>query len=156
LPSGEKATVQTVPACPFRTASSFTSWGSSRAGLSNRTARARQRQTVRLIASHSPAGSGDDLPDRLAVVDGPAVGSGHLQLARVEPQLVQDGRVDVRDVVPMLDGVEADLVRRSVNDSTLDAAAGHQHREAVDVMVPPVGALRARRAAELARKDHDG
>ena len=99
--------------------------------------------------------SRDDLVDRLAVVDVEALAAGDFQLAGVEAELLQDRGVDVGDVVAVLDGVEADLVGRAVNDAALDAAAGHPDREAVDVMVAAVGALRAGRAAELGGEEHD-
>src|SRR5262245_25987659 len=68
-------------------------------------------------------GSGDDFPDRPAVVDLQALAARHLQPARVEAELVQHRRVDVGDVVPVLDRVETDVVRRPVDDPALDAAA---------------------------------
>ena len=80
---------------------------------------------------------------------------GIFEPARVEAELVQDRGVDVGDVVAVLDGVEADLVGRAVDDAALDAAAGHPDREAVDVVVAAVGALRAGRAAELGGEDHE-
>ncbi len=58
-----------------------------------------------------------NLPDRLAVVDLQPLAAGDLQLARVEAELVQDRGVDVGDVVAVLDGVEADLVGRAVDDA---------------------------------------
>ena len=45
--------------------------------------------------------------------------------------------------MPVLDRVEADLVGRAVDDSALDAAACHPDREAVDVVVAAIAALRA-------------
>ena len=97
----------------------------------------------------------DDLADRLAVVDVEALAAGDFEPARVEAELVQDRGVDVGDVVAVLDGVEADLVGRAVDDAALDAAAGHPDREAVDVMVAAVAALRAGRAAELGGEDDE-
>src|SRR5262245_44527258 len=79
--------------------------------------------------------SGDDLGDRLAVVDVEALAAGHLQLARIQAELMQDGGVDVGYVVAVLDSVEADLVSGAMYDAALEAAARHPHREAVDVMV---------------------
>src|SRR5262245_22392784 len=52
-------------------------------------------------------GSREDLADHLAVVDLQTLPPRHLQLARVEAELVEDRRVNVGDVVPMFDGVEA-------------------------------------------------
>ena len=57
--------------------------------------------------------------------------AGNGEPARVEAELVQDRGVDVGDVVAVLDGVEAELVGRAVDDAALDAAAGQPDGEAV-------------------------
>ena len=82
--------------------------------------------------------------DRLAEVDLQPLAAGDFEPARVEAELVQDGGVDVGDVVAVLDGVEAELVGGAVGDAALDAAAGQPDREAVGVVVAAVGALRRR------------
>src|SRR5262245_3073345 len=79
--------------------------------------------------------SGDDLADGFAEVDLQALVAGHFQLPRVEAELVQDGGVDVGDVVTVLGGMEADLIGGAVDDAALDAAAGQPHAEAVGVMI---------------------
>ena len=56
----------------------------------------------------------------------------------VQSQLVQQGGVQVCDVVPILHGVEADLVGRSVHCAPANAAAGHPDREAVGVMIATI------------------
>ena len=76
-------------------------------------------------------------------------------LAGVEAELVEDRGVDVGDVVAVLDGVEADLVGRAVDDAALQAAAGHPDGEAEDVMVAAVGTLRTGRATEFGGEDHE-
>ena len=58
--------------------------------------------------------------------------------------------MQVGDVVAVLDGVEAELVGRAVDDAALDAAAGQPDGEAVRVMVAAVGTL-ARRACGRTR-----
>ena len=93
-------------------------------------------------------------PDRLAVVDLEPLAAGNLELVRVETKLVQDGRVDVGDVVPIFDGVETDLVGRTVHDAPLDAPAGEPGAEALWVVIAAVG-LCARRSAELGPPDDD-
>ena len=67
---------------------------------------------------------------------------------------MQDRGVDVGDVMPVLDGVEADLVGGAVDDAPLDAAAGQPGAEALRVVVAAVG-LGARRPAELGAPDDD-
>ena len=69
---------------------------------------------------------------------------GTSSLRGVEAELVQHRGVDVGDVVPVLDRVEADLVRRAVDDAALDPAAGHPDREAVGVVVAAVASSRRR------------
>ena len=77
--------------------------------------------------------------NRLAEVDLQPLAAGDFQPARVEAELVQDRGVDVGDVVAVLDGVEAELVGRAVDDAALDAAAGQPDGEAVGVVVAAVG-----------------
>src|SRR5438045_9745733 len=96
--------------------------------------------------------SRDDLPDRFAAVHVEALAAGDLELARVEAELVQDGRVNVGDVVWILDGVEADLVSRAVLDAALDAAAGEEGAEAVRMVIAAslvAGDLGRGRAADV-------
>ena len=76
--------------------------------------------------------------DRLAVVNLEPFAAGDLERARVETKLVQNRRVDVGDVVPVFNGMEADLVGRSVNNATLDAAAGEPGTESLGMMVAAV------------------
>src|SRR5437667_4354583 len=106
--------------------------------------------------SHLWFGSGENVLDWLAEVDLQTLVPGNLGLARVEAELAQHGRVDVGDVVAVLDGVEAQLVRRSVRQSSLDAGAGHPAGEAERVMIAAASrALDPRRTAEFRPPDHD-
>src|SRR5205809_854435 len=98
--------------------------------------------------------SGDDRADRLAIVDLEAFAAGDLEPAGVEAELVEDRGVDVGDVVPVLDGVEAQFVGRAVDDAPLDAAAGQPGTIALRVVVAAVR-LGAGRAAELGAPDDD-
>ena len=83
-----------------------------------------------------------------------AFAAGDFQLVRVEAELVQDGRVDVGDVMPVLDGVEAEFVGRAVGDAAFDAAAGQPGAEALG-MVIAAGAFGAGRAAEFGAADDE-
>ena len=76
-------------------------------------------------------------------VDLESFAAGDFEAAGVEAELVQHGGVDVGDVVPVLDGVEAELVGGAVDDAPLDAAAGQPDGEAVGVVVAAVVALGA-------------
>src|SRR5204863_2299163 len=90
------------------------------------------------------------------VIDLQALAAGDRQAARVEAQLVQDGRVDVGDVVAVFDGVEAYLIGAAMNYAALDAAAGHPDGEAIGVVVAPVGALAAGGTSEFGGPDDEG
>jgi len=48
---------------------------------------------------------------------------------RVESQQVENGGVDVGDVVPVQGSMEAEFVGRAVDDAPLDAAASHPDRQ---------------------------
>src|SRR5262245_38712387 len=55
----------------------------------------------------------------------------------------------------ILDGVEAKFIRGAMGAAALDPSAGEPAREAVRMMVTPVAALGARRAAELGAPDDE-
>ena len=59
------------------------------------------------------------------------------ELRVIEAEQVQDCRVQIVDVRAILDGVEAEFVRRADGLSAFYAAAGEPHRERVNVMVAP-------------------
>ena len=65
--------------------------------------------------------------------------AGDFEPAGVEAQQVQHGGVDVGDVVRMLDGVEAQLVGRAVDDAPFDPRAGEPDGEAVRMVVAAGG-----------------
>ena len=59
------------------------------------------------------------------------VGQAHVAAAKaerhllvVQPQQVQQRRMQIRDVMPLLHGVKAQFIGRPVGDAALDAAAG--------------------------------
>src|SRR5439155_6954311 len=74
----------------------------------------------------------------------------------VEAEEVEDGSLEVVDVVLFLDGGEAEVVGLA-NNALSDAAAGDPHGEGVDVMVAADGDadLAHRRAAEFAAPDDE-
>src|SRR5207245_706454 len=92
-------------------------------------------------------------PDRLTEVHFQPFAAGNLQIVRLKAELVQNRGVQVGYVVPVFDGVEADLVGAAVRDAAFESPAGQNDRETVRVMIAPVGALRAGRAAELCADD---
>src|SRR5262249_61086932 len=98
--------------------------------------------------------STNNLPDRRAVVDVQSAPPRHFKTARVQAELVQHRRVDVGDVVPVLDRVEADLVGRPVDNARLDPAAGQPGAKTLGVVIAPV-VLGPWRAAELGAPHDD-
>jgi hypothetical protein len=64
--------------------------------------------------------SGEDVGDGLAVVDVEALVAGDFEASGVEAELMEDGGVDIGDVVTVLDGVEAEFVGRAMNHSPFD------------------------------------
>ena len=71
------------------------------------------------------------------------------------PSAVQDRRVDVANVQPVFDRVQADFVGGADRLPASDAAAGHPHGEAGRVVVAAVALFAHRRAAELAAPDDE-
>ena len=74
----------------------------------------------------------------------------------INPQLMQNGGVEVMNVVFLGGRTKSEFVRFAHEVAGLDAAAGEPHAEGVDVMIAPrCGALLAHwRAAEFAAPNH--
>ena len=72
----------------------------------------------------------------------------------VEAHQVQHRGVQVVNMHPVLDRVVAELVRCAVHRARFHPAARHEDREAVRVVVAPVGSFGKRRPAEFAAPDH--
>ena len=89
------------------------------------------------------------------MLDLQSLAAGDLDQAGVDAEQVEDRGVDVRDVMAVLDGMEAELVGGAVDESPPDSAAGQPDREAVVVVVAAVGPLRAGCPTELGRPDDD-
>src|SRR6266567_5424483 len=97
-----------------------------------------------------------DFLDWSAVIDVQSFSSGHVEFLGVEPELVQDSRMNVRHVVPVLHGVKSDLIRAAVNEAAFYAATGHPRGKTEGMMVAAVGVLGSGRSAELGCPNHDG
>src|SRR5262249_242282 len=97
-----------------------------------------KRRLLIALMDSLPGESGNDLLDRFAEIDLEALLTGNFESAWIEAKLMQESRVDVGHVMPVLDGVEAEFVRRAVNDPAFDSAAGHPCREAKRMMVASV------------------
>ena len=89
------------------------------------------------------------------MVDFEAFAGGEFELVGVEAELVQDGGVDVGDVMAVFNGMEAEFVGGAVDDAGFDAAAGEPCAEALGMMVA-AGAFGARRAPEFGTENDQG
>ena len=67
----------------------------------------------------------------------------------------EDRGVEVADVLPVLDGAEADLVGGADHTATVDSPAGEPDGEAVGVVVPATVPLLHRGPTELAPPEHE-
>ena len=65
----------------------------------------------------------NDLFDHFAAVNVESLSAGYFKTLRIEPQLMQDGRVNVGDVVRILGGVKAEFVGCSVCDTAFNSTA---------------------------------
>src|SRR5207237_9729394 len=98
-------------------------------------------------------GAGQNPANQLTGVDIQPPPSRHLQAAGIQSEQMKYGGMDVRDVVAMFAGVEADLVGGAVDSAASDAGASEPGAEALRMMIAAV-ALSPRRATEL-RAPHD-
>ena len=69
--------------------------------------------------------------------------AGDLEAVGVEPKLVEDGGVDVGDVVAVFDGVEAELVGGTV-DAVLSAGLYRRKSLGMPSFSSPIGGLEIR------------
>src|SRR5205823_4540958 len=114
---------------------------------------ARSHQIVDLVAG---AGLRHDFFPGRAFVERGALGTAFVGIDQahvVEPKEPEDRRVEVVDVQPILDGMEAELVRRADRLAAADSPARHPHRESGRVVIAPVAFFALRRATELATPD---
>ena len=63
-------------------------------------------------------------------------------------------RMEIGDIVPIFNGVEAEFVGGSMRHPALHAAPGQPYAEAIRMVIAAVIVLRSRRPAEL-RTPHD-
>ena len=83
-----------------------------------------------------------------------SLAAGYFESMGVQAELMENGCVDVGDVVAILNRRETEFVCGAVNHAGLDAAAGHSDGEAERVMIATVGAFGAGRAAGLGCPDY--
>ena len=94
--------------------------------------------------------------DGFSVIDFEAFPAWDFEFSGIEAELVEDGGVEIGDIVRGIDGVEADFVGGAVGDACFEATAGHPDGEAVDMVIATIGALGAWGATELGGEDHEG
>ena len=105
--------------------------------------------------------SGDDIVDHLAVYVGQAVVASTVavgQLLMVESHEMEDRCMEVMDMDPVLYCGQAEIVSRPVAEAGFHSTPGHEHREAVGVVIP-TGALAVLSrwlATELTAPDDQG
>ena len=73
----------------------------------------------------------------------------------VDPELVEQRRVQVRNAHRVDDGLVAELVAGAVDIAALEPAAGEEEAETIAVMVAPIRVLGDRQPAEFAGPHHD-
>ena len=79
----------------------------------------------------------DDFFNEPAEIHVEPFAAGDFQTTRVQSELVQDGRVDVGDIVPIFDRVKSELVGRAMRHSSLDSAAGQPGAKCLRMMIAP-------------------
>src|SRR5262245_58209201 len=79
--------------------------------------------------------SSQDLTNWPAVIDLQALAAGDIEPARVEAQHVQQRGVHIRDIVRVLDRMEAQFIGRAVDGAPLDPGACQPDGEGVRVMI---------------------
>src|SRR6185436_19490062 len=99
------------------------------------------------IKLNSPLALGShDGANHFAMIHFEAFAAGIFEFVRIQPKLMKDCGMDVRDVVPVFNGMEPKLVRNAMGGATFDAAAGEPCAEALRMMVTSA-AFRPRRTA---------
>ena len=91
----------------------------------------------------------------MTVVDFQSLAAGDCEAARIEAELLHDGRMNIGDVVAILNGVEAEFVGGSVDCPAFDSASSHPDGKAEVVVTAPVRTLTAGSASEFRAPDHE-
>ena len=63
------------------------------------------------------------------------------QFSAIKAHKVQNGGVDISDIVPIRNGVKAEFIRFSMSYAPFDAAARHPNTEGKGVVIPAGGTL---------------
>ena len=73
--------------------------------------------------SHSPVSSGQNLFNRASKIDLQPLLARDFELTGIEAELMQNGCMNISDVMPILDGVESQFVSCAVSNPALYTAA---------------------------------
>ena len=84
---------------------------------------------------------GQNLSNRLAVVHFQTLLANEIQTMRFESQQVQDGSMNIGNVMRMFNRMKSKFVGGAVYHAALHSRAAEPHREAIGVMVSPNGFL---------------
>src|SRR5262245_58169371 len=67
----------------------------------------------------------DNIANHVAVFHIQALATGNFKAVRIETKLMEHGRVDVGDVMAILNSGETEFVSRAMYNAALDSAASH-------------------------------
>ena len=98
-----------------------------------------------------------NIMDHLAVVNLQPFATGDFELAVIESQQVQNGRMQVSDVVTFAESMIAEFVGGSMDVAFFQTGSRHPDRESVGMMIATIcaasTAFQARRATEFCAED---
>ena len=99
---------------------------------------------------------GNDLVDSVADLFSNSLATRDMEFIGIQTELMKKRRMNIRDVMSVLDSVKSEFVGCAVRHAALDAATGHPYGEAKRMMIAPVLVLRARRTTEFGGPHHQG
>ena len=89
-------------------------------------------------SAYSYSRSGDDFHDRFATVHINPFAAGDIESERIQAELMQYGRMNIRDVVRMFDRVESEFIRSAVNDTSSNSTSRKPCTESVGMMISAI------------------
>ena len=92
--------------------------------------------------------------NHFAMVHFQALAAGVFQLPRIKPKLVKSRGMNIRHVMPIFNGMEAEFIRHAVRKPTFNASAGHPGAKSLRVVVSS-GAFGPGGTAEFGTKDDE-
>lgn len=89
------------------------------------------------------------------MIDIQTLSPGDFEPARIKTHQMQDGGMDISYIVSVFDCMEADFIGGTMHGATLDTAPRHHYGEAIDMVIPAIRALSARRSPKLGSKNNE-